>query len=74
MHYRPTLEEVAEIVAVVQGYADRAFRNARSEGRREAGEAYLADGLLEGVRAARAGGASGWVRPSLAAAGAAGGT
>ncbi|MDP9389395.1 MAG: hypothetical protein M3Q48_16140, partial [Actinomycetota bacterium] len=52
--YRSTLEEVAEVFAIVQGYGDRAFRTARAAGRREPGEAYLADGLLEAVRAARA--------------------
>lgn len=49
--YRSTLEEVAEIFAIVQGWADRRFRTARSEGRRESLETYLADGLLDAVRA-----------------------
>lgn len=51
LHYRSTLDEVAEIYAVVRGYADRRFRAARAEGRREPAEAYLADGLLDAARA-----------------------
>ncbi|MGI8683703.1 MAG: hypothetical protein ACR2MO_01120, partial [Acidimicrobiales bacterium] len=54
--YRSTLEEVAEMYAIVQAWADRRFRSARREGRYEPGEAYLADGLLDAVRASRAGG------------------
>ena len=58
LHYRSTLEEVAEIYAVVRAYADRCFRANRAEGRREPSEAYLADGLLQATRAsvARSGG------------------
>ncbi|MGI8683672.1 MAG: DUF222 domain-containing protein [Acidimicrobiales bacterium] len=51
--YRSTLEEVAEIYAIAQGRADRRFRAARAAGRHEPGEAYLADGLLDAVRASQ---------------------
>jgi hypothetical protein len=53
--YRSTLDEVAEIWAVVQGYANRVFAAARTEGRREPVEAYGADGLLAMARAAAGG-------------------
>lgn len=53
LSYRSTVEEVAEIFAVVQGWADRRFRTARAVGRHEPGEAYLADGLLDAVRGSR---------------------
>jgi hypothetical protein len=52
LHYRSTLEEVAEIYAVVRAHADRCFRAARADGRREPSEAHLADGLLAATRAA----------------------
>lgn len=52
LHYRSTLEEVAEICAVVRAHADRCFRAARADGRREPSEAHLADGLLAATRAA----------------------
>ena len=52
LHYRSTLEEVAEIYAVVRAHADRCFRAARADGRREPSEAHLADGLLAAARAA----------------------
>lgn len=51
IHYRSTLEETAEVFAVVTGFAQRAFEAARAEGRREPEEAYLADGLLAAARA-----------------------
>ena len=53
--YRSTLEEVAEIFAIAQGFADRRFRAARAEGRHQPGEAYLADGLLDAARASQTG-------------------
>jgi hypothetical protein len=46
---------VAEVFAVVQGFANVAFAKARADGRREPEEAYLADGLLAACRAAAAG-------------------
>ncbi|HET7488826.1 MAG TPA: DUF222 domain-containing protein [Acidimicrobiales bacterium] len=49
--YRSTADEVAEIFAIAPGYADRRFAEARADGRREPAEAYLADGLLDAVRA-----------------------
>ena len=52
LHYRSTVDEVAEVFAVVQGYANQAFDQARIDGRREPEEAYLADGLLAACRAA----------------------
>ncbi len=57
--YRSTLEEVAEMYAIAQGRADRRFRTARAEGRHEPGEAYLADCLLDAVRASQCSGAGG---------------
>ena len=63
--YRSTLDEVAEIFAVVQGWADRRFTSARAQGRHESGEAYLADGLLDAVRASRlSGGGAGTAPPA----------
>jgi hypothetical protein len=67
--YRSTVEEVAEIFSVVQGFAQRVFAKARSESRREPEEAYLADGLLNAVRA---GAAAGKAKPKTQAAGPAG--
>ena len=52
IRYRSTIDEVAEIMSIVRGHANRAFDVARLEGRRESEEAYLADGLLEACRAA----------------------
>ena len=54
LHYRSTVDEVAEVFAVVQGFANREFDLARLEGRHEPEEAYLADGLLAACRAATA--------------------
>ena len=51
IHYRSTVDEVAEIFSIVRGHANTAFDRARLEGRREPEEAYLADGLLAAVRA-----------------------
>ena len=51
LQYRSSLEEVAEIFAVVQGWSQRRFAAARAAGTRAAGEVYLADGLLDAVRA-----------------------
>ena len=62
LHYRSTPEEVAEIFGVVKGWAERRFHAARKAGRHEPGEAYLADGLLDAVRASQVhtgGGATG---------------
>lgn len=50
--YRSTPEEVAEVWAVVESYADKVFERARAEGRRESFDAYAADGLLAMARAA----------------------
>ena len=52
LHYRSTVDEVAEVFSVVAGFANQAFDQARGEGRREPEEAYLADGLLAACRAA----------------------
>jgi len=52
--YRTTLDEIAEVWAVLQGYATAAFKTARAEGRREPPEAYAADGMLAMARAAAA--------------------
>ena len=51
LSYRSTVDEVAEVFSIVQGYANRTFDLARIEGRREPEEAYLADGLLAACRA-----------------------
>jgi hypothetical protein len=58
LQYRSTLEEVAEIFAIGQGWADRRFRAARTAGRHQPGEAYLA-GLLDAVRESRVSGGGG---------------
>jgi hypothetical protein len=50
--YRSTLDEVAEIWAVIAGYANAEFKQARAEGRREPYDAYAADGALAMARAA----------------------
>lgn len=52
IQYRSTVDEVAEIIAVIRGHANRRFDLARLAGRREPEEAYLADGLLAACRAA----------------------
>ena len=52
LHYRSTVDEVAEVFSVVQGYARQQFDLARLEGRHEPEETYLADGLLAACRAA----------------------
>jgi hypothetical protein len=52
--YRSTLDEIAEVWAVIQGYAEREFRRARAEGRREPPDAYAADAVLAMARAAKA--------------------
>lgn len=54
IRYRSTRDEVAEILSVIRGYANREFDLARLEGRRDTGEAYLADGLLAACRTAAA--------------------
>ena len=54
LQYRSTVDEVAEVLAVVRGYGNQEFDLARCEGRREPEEAYLADGLLAACRAAGA--------------------
>jgi hypothetical protein len=51
--YRSTLDEVAEVWSVIQGYAEREFRRARAEGRREPPDAYAADAVLSMARAAK---------------------
>jgi hypothetical protein len=61
LHYRSTVDEVAEIMAVVRGYGNQAFDLARREGRREPEEAYLADGLLAAARIAGAAATAGGV-------------
>ena len=67
LRYRSTMDEVAEVLAVIRGYANQEFDRARLEGRREPGEAYLADGLLAACRVAGAA-ASGGPVPAAAAA------
>ena len=52
LQYRSTVDEVAEVYSVIQGFANAAFDRARLEGRREPEEAYLADGLLAACRSA----------------------
>lgn len=52
IRYRSTLDEVAELMAIIRGYGNREFDLARLEGRREPEEAYLADGLLAACRVA----------------------
>jgi hypothetical protein len=63
--YRSTPEEVAEIWATAQAFADRAFKAARASGVQESAEAYLADGLLAMARHAggKDGSEPGVVRP-----------
>jgi hypothetical protein len=51
--YRSTLDEVAEVWSVIQGYTEREFRRARAEGRREPPDAYAADAVLAMARAAK---------------------
>jgi hypothetical protein len=53
--YRSTPDEVADIFAVAQRFADRLFRRAHRDGTVEPSEAYLADGLLVMARRAAAG-------------------
>src|SRR5262249_35199225 len=50
--YRSTKDEVAEVWAVVQPFADRSFLAARKSGEHEPSEAYAADGVLSMARAA----------------------
>jgi hypothetical protein len=50
--YRATPEATAEVWAVLQGHATRAFDQARLEGRHEPSEAYAADGMLAMARTA----------------------
>lgn len=52
IRYRSTVDEVAELMAIIRGYGNREFDLARLEGRRESEEAYLADGLLAACRVA----------------------
>ena len=56
LRYRSTVDEVAEVLAVVRGHANRQFDLARLEARHEPEEAYLADGLLAACRASTASG------------------
>jgi hypothetical protein len=53
--YRSTKDEIAEFWKMVQHFGDKAFRAARSEGRVEGHDAYLADGMLGMARAAAGG-------------------
>jgi hypothetical protein len=53
--YRSTKDEIAEFWKMVQYFGDKAFRAARSEGRVEGHDAYLADGMLGMARAAAGG-------------------
>jgi hypothetical protein len=55
LHYRSTVDEVAEVCSVIEGFANRAFDQARVAGRHEPEAAYLADGLLAACRAAAGG-------------------
>ena len=53
--YRSTKDEVAEVWAVIQPYADRVFHAARKAGDHEPSEAYAADGMLAMARVAAGG-------------------
>jgi len=57
LHMRDNPEVGAEVMAAIHAIRHRLFRAARSEGRREAPEAYAADALVELVRTGGAGGA-----------------
>ncbi|MBW8825634.1 MAG: HNH endonuclease [Acidobacteria bacterium] len=52
IRYRSTPDEVGEVWQVLSGYAERAFKDAHTDGRREASDAYAADGMLSMARAA----------------------
>ena len=54
--YQSTKSEVAEVWAVIQGFATKVFNAARKDGKRERPETYAADGLLAMARAANTGG------------------
>lgn len=54
LHAKGTPEDIAQVMAAVRPFADKAFAQARKEGRRERPEAYAFDGL---VALATAGGA-----------------
>lgn len=53
--YRSTREEVAEVWAVLSGFANQIFHRARLSGQREPSEAYAADGVLAMARTAGGG-------------------
>jgi hypothetical protein len=53
--YHSTNDEIAEFWKMVQHFGDQAFREARTEGRVEGHQAYLADGMLGMARAAAGG-------------------
>lgn len=55
--YRSTRDEVAELWAVIAGFANEAFNRARRAGRHEPSEAYAADGMLGMALAAAVGSA-----------------
>jgi hypothetical protein len=46
LHAKGTPEEIAQVMAAVRPFADKAFEQARKEGRRERPEAYAFDGLV----------------------------
>jgi hypothetical protein len=46
MHAKGTVEDGAKVMAAIGSFADKAFDQARREGRREASEAYSFDGLV----------------------------
>jgi hypothetical protein len=71
IRYRSTVDEVAELMAIIRGYGNREFDLARLEGRREPEEAYLADGLLAACRIA--GGVAAGEADTVTATGPAGG-
>lgn len=50
--YRSSLDEVAEVWAIVRRYADALFEQARRDGVRDSHDNYLADGLLAMARTA----------------------
>ncbi len=52
IHYRATIDDMARIWAVLQGFADRAFKRAKAEGRHEHTDAYAADALAAMAEAA----------------------
>src|SRR5687767_9555764 len=55
IRYRSTIDEIAQVWSVIQGFANEEFKQARKQGRREPSGAYAADGLLAMALAAGSG-------------------